>query len=122
MTTLREKLILVNSLKDELKARSRIFNIDAKERCAIAFGLPMDTYYEYSYVEWRKASERFQFLLDEQSRQIEEYADWEDSEVLKVLGGNRPIRNMAYSLWTRRFLVFRAFLEDPIEPYITMIA
>jgi hypothetical protein len=121
MTTVRETLDLVNSLKDELKARSRIFNIDAKERCAIAFGLPVDTYYEYSYIEWGKASERFQFLMDEQSRQIEEYANWEDPEVLKELGGNRPIRNMAYRLWMRKFLVFRISTGNPIEPYI-MIA
>jgi hypothetical protein len=115
--TYRELLTTVNDLKDELKARSRVFAIDAKEAAAHTFGLPSDFYYDYFYKEWSKAAERHRFLLDEMHRQIKLYEKWETPEILEKLGDGRPIENIPFSKWARRFLIYRADRKRPIAPY-----
>ena len=51
---LQENLAEYNILKRELKARSRIFDCEAKEKAALFFNRPMKFYYHFSFNRWIK--------------------------------------------------------------------
>lgn len=54
----KEVLELKKSLEIELKNRSMIFDCDGKERLALWFDLPIDTYYLYSFDDYQIAKSR----------------------------------------------------------------
>ena len=52
MDRIRLQAVELGALQNEVKRRSMIYQCEAKERLALAAGLPLDTYYEYSFADW----------------------------------------------------------------------
>ena len=46
----------ISFLQDRIKNLSMIYQLDAKQEAALAFGKPIDYYYHFSYDEWMKVS------------------------------------------------------------------
>ena len=54
-----ETLEQVNALRTELKARSAIYQIDAKESAARAFNRPLNHFYHWPYRHWVKVDRMY---------------------------------------------------------------
>jgi hypothetical protein len=89
--------------KDELlsllRARSEIFNIDAKESCAITFGQPIDAFYHMPYDVWCFQSERLREFYDAMLRDVAEVEDWCGQKLVDV----------SYDRWLH---IYRDFLSE----------
>ena len=71
-----ELMAEVNTLRDQVKARSMIFDVSTKELCADAFGLKFNAFYDLPYKLWGCQSERLTELLRAMSRDIDDVEAW----------------------------------------------
>lgn len=79
-------LIEKHRLEQALKRRAMIYQAEAKENAARAFGKPLDYYYNYSYAEWSKVSEEY---VKKEQKVIE--------ECIKMgIPGNMPFSEFPY--------------------------
>lgn len=51
----------IQPLRDELKRKAMIYQCEEKEYAAKRQGLPIDKYYNWSYVRWAKIRDRWGF-------------------------------------------------------------
>ena len=85
---LMKDLMLVGALKDELKNRSRVFNVCEKEACAKTFGLRFDAFYDLPYKLWIMQDQRMYELINAMSRDIDEVEAWCGQDLHKTSFAN----------------------------------
>lgn len=66
----------LEGLKKELKRRTMIYQCENKENAAKDRGLPLDTYYDLSYVEWSVISQEIQADLNAQIKNTDNVCAW----------------------------------------------
>lgn len=109
-TELRSNIEQVNELKERYKKLSMIFQCEEKQRTALWFDIPINTYYKYSCQEWFKASRRMSEFLDQMSQHRAACEKW--------LGYS--VGTIPYKGWKDDFVRFcNATGIETIKPYIS---
>jgi hypothetical protein len=52
LSEIKFELEVIEHLKGVVRARSMVYQVEAKERAARKRGLPLDTYYDLPYMIW----------------------------------------------------------------------
>jgi hypothetical protein len=93
-------------------------SVEDKRKIAEDFGLPGDFYENYSDEDWDNILQPWLNFRSEMSREIEKYKKWEDAGILDGITVGRDLGNVPMSRWMRRFLIYRAFRQRPILPFV----
>lgn len=109
LTDLLSNLEKVNELKKQYKKLSSIYQCEAKQNVALWFNLPINTYYDYSYDEWLKASSRMSEFLEQMSQHRVACEEWLGYSVGKI----------PYKGWKDDFVRFcNASGIETIKPFL----
>lgn len=82
-----------NAIKEFIKQRTLIFDVSGKEHTAKFFGLPLETYYHYSFEDWMIAKQRLTDYIEQMSQNIRK---------VEVFYGE-DLSNVSFTNWKSKF-------------------